>query len=265
MFTRIVMLMLMFTLALPVTTLTRPGDAHQSPWSVVAVAAKGKHHKKKAHKKAQTDTQTERQSVTQTFTSTGPISIPNGAPTTDEGPANPYPSAIAISGLTNGTITDVNLVLTDLTHAHHDDLDILLTTSDGRQALVMSDVGDSSNVADIDLTLDDEAAATMPGGNLSELSSGTFRPTNIDRFADTFAAPAPTLNGNVALNGFDGADPNGTWQLWVMDNGGGDYGDLGGWALQVTAEVDVQAPDQTNEKPHKNKGKGRHGAGGHKR
>src|SRR5688572_7916845 len=87
-------------------------------------------------------------------------------------------------------------------------------------------------------------------------TSGTFRPTNIARFDDTFAAPAPALNGNVALSGFDGADPNGTWSLWVMDNGGGDYGDLAGWSLQITAEVDVQVPDQVKakQKTHK-KGK----------
>jgi hypothetical protein len=266
MFTRIVMFMLIAVLALPVTTLTRPAETTHAPWGEVAVAAKGKKHKKKDKKpKTKTVTRTVRQPVTQTFTSTQAITIPNGAPTTTKGPATPYPSAIEVSGLTNGTITDVNLILTDLTHTHHDDLDILLSMSDGRRALVMSDVGDASTVADIDLTLDDEAAASMPyqGGTTSDLSSGTYRPADIDRSAvtgpDTFAAPAPALNGNVALSGFDGADPNGTWQLWVMDNGGGDYGDLGAWALQITAEVDVQVPDQVKakQKKHKKHGKRR--------
>jgi len=255
MFTRVVMLMFIVTLAIPVTTLAGPGETHQAAWTNSAVAAKGKPHKKKDHKKAKTDTPALRQSVTQTFTSSGPISIPSGAPTTDKGPANPYPSAIAVSGLTNGTITDVNLILTDLTHAHHDDLDILLSASDNRQALVMSDVGQDSTDADIDLTLDDEAAAALPPPD-EYLASGTFRPTNNVGFnADTFAAPAPAPNGNVALSGFDGADPNGTWQLWVMDNGGGDYGDLESWSLQITAEVDVQVPHQAKAKKHKKHGK----------
>jgi subtilisin-like proprotein convertase family protein len=265
MFTRIVMLMLIAMLAFPVTTLTPPGESHQAPWSQSAVAAKGKKQKHKHHKKVKTATRTIRQPMTQTFTSTQAITIPNGAPTTDKGPATPYPSAIAVSGLTNGTITDVNLILTDLTHQHHDDLDILLSASNGRQALVMSDVGDASNVADIDLILDDEAAASMPyqGGTTSDLSSGTYRPTDIDRSAvtgpDTFAAPAPAPDGHAALSTFDGANPNETWQLWVMDNNGGDYGDLTGWALQITAEVDVQVPDQvkTKHKKHKKHGKKR--------
>ena len=161
MFTRIVMLMLIAVLALPVTTLTSTRDASQRSWSDVAMAAKGKHHKR--HKKPETDTRTVRQPVTQTFTSTAPMTIPNGAPTTDKGPANPYPSAIAVSGFDNGVITDVNLIFTDLTHGHYDDLDILLSTNDGRQAHVMSDVADLPDVAgeDIDLILDDEAAGRL--------------------------------------------------------------------------------------------------------
>ena len=231
MITRIVMLMLVAVLALPVSTFTSTRDAGQRSWSDVSISAKGKHHKR--HKRAKTDKRTVRQPVTQTFTRTAPLTIPSGAPIADKGPANPYPSAIAVSGFDNGVITDVNLIFTDLTHGHYDDLDILLSTNDGRQAHVMSDVADLPDVADedIDLILDDEAAAALPGDN-EYLRSGTFRPTNIARFDDSFAAPAPTPNGNVALSVFDGANPNGTWNLWVMDTGGGDYGDLGAWAFR---------------------------------
>jgi subtilisin-like proprotein convertase family protein len=56
---------------------------------------------------------------------------------------------------------------------------------------------------------------------------------------------------------FDGADPNGTWNLWVMDKGDGDSGDLGAWALQVTAEVDVQVPGGAKDRKHKKHGKRR--------
>jgi subtilisin-like proprotein convertase family protein len=234
---RIVTLMLIAVLALPVATLSRPGETNQSPWTSTGVMAKAKkhkgHHHHKKHKK-----QTRRTTITRTFTSTQLITIPNGAATNDKGPADPYPSTIAVSGFRNGKITDVNLIITDLTHAHHDDLDIMLSSSDGRRALVMSDVGDISDIVDIDLVLDDEGDADMPGGQNSELSSGTYRPTNIDRFDDIFDTPAPTLNGDVALSTFDGANPNGTWQLWVMDNGGGDHGGIESWSLQITAEVD---------------------------
>jgi hypothetical protein len=244
MITRIVMLMLIAVLALPIGTLPRPEDTSHSPWGTVD--AKGKKHKH--HKKPKS--RTVRETVTQTFTSTGPITIP------EEGQANPYPSAIAVSGFTKGKITDVNLSLDAFTHAYPTDVDVLLSTTDGRQALVLSDVvdGDDADAVDVDLTLDDEAAAALPG--TGALSSGTFRPTNfayLPDFPDTFDAPAPTPDGNVALSAFDGADPNGTWRLWVMDNSGGDAGSIGGWALEITAEVDKKV----KAKKHK-KGKGRH-------
>jgi hypothetical protein len=255
MITRIVTLMLIAVLALPVATLTRPAETHQSPWGDVSVAAKGKKHKgKRKRPKAGTDTRTVRQVVTQSFANTQPITIPDGAPTTRQGKAAPYPSAIAVSGFRNGRITDVNLILDDLSHGHHDHIDLLLSRSDGRRALVMSDAGDFVDPADIDLTLDDEATAPLP----DNLRSGTFQPGNFDVEVDTFDAPAPTPDGNVALSTFDGADPNGTWQLWVMDNGANYSGDIGGgWVLQITAEVDVQAPDQAPIKKHQKKGKGR--------
>jgi hypothetical protein len=259
MFTRIVMLMLIAVLALPVTTLTRPAETSQAPWGDIAVAAKGKKHKntkKDKQPKSQTVVHTERQSVTQTFTSTGPITIPNGAPTTDKGPANPYPSAIEVNGFTNGVITDVNLILTDVTHAHASDIDILLSADDGRRALVMSDRGVGEQVINLDLTLDDEAAAEVPE---TGLTSGTFRPTNSGSNDDTFAAPAPAPNGNVSLSTFDGADPNGNWHLWVMDDAFFDYGDIGEWTLQITAETDVQVQEQIQAKDKKHNKKGKKG------
>jgi hypothetical protein len=253
MFTRIVMLMLVAVLALPVPTLMRPGDTSQAPWGQSAVAAKGKKHKKKDKPKFTTVTRTVRQPVTQTFTSTTPITIP--APMALKGKADPYPSTMPVSGFTNGTITDVNLVLTDFTHTYPSDVNVLLSTSDGRQAFVMGYVGHEHDVQNLDLTLDDEAAAPLSD---SPLTSGTFRPTQRDDVA--FAAPAPTPNGNVALSVFDGADPNGTWQVWVMDDGNNDIGVVDGWALQITAEADVQVQERVpvaKNKKHKKHGKKR--------
>jgi subtilisin-like proprotein convertase family protein len=251
MFTRIVTIMLIAVLALPAAQLTRPAQTSPSSWNDVAVAAKGKKHQNAKKGNSKVRTRTIRRPVTRTFTSTAPIAIPNDAASTDNGKADPYPTTIAVSGFANGTITDVNLILTDLTHTHHDDLDVLLSAGDGRRALVMSDTGDSSDTANIDLVLDDEAVAAMPGEG-EELNSGTYRPTNLVVTDDPFDAPAPTPNGNVALSTFDGANPSGTWQLWVMDNGAGDDGNLDGWALQITAEVDVKV------KSHNKKGKKRH-------
>ena len=242
MIARIVIITLAAILMLPVATLTRPGPTSHSPWTQLAVPAQAKKHKRPKQKRHHHKKRTKRTTVTRTFTSTQSLTIPNGASTDDEGPADPYPSAIAVSGLRHGTITDVNLILTDLTHSHYDDLDIMLSAPDGHRALVMSDVGDIPDVLgeDLDLILDDEAATELPDES-AYLRSGSYRPTDYDKdrdSEDTFDVPAPSPDGHIVLSTFDGADPNGTWQLWVMDNGSGDHGDIGSWALEITAEVD---------------------------
>jgi hypothetical protein len=275
MISRFVIIILVAFLAIPTAALTRPTETSGSAWGEVAAAKGKKDNRKKDNgkKRKQTDeppittepfestaplalapaapvvttvTRTVRQPLTLTFASAGVITIPSGAPGVTQGPASPYPSTIAVSGFANGTITDVNLILSDFTHAEPYAVDILLSASDGRQALVMSDVGSSAPVTDIDLTLDDEAAASLKD---FELIGGTFRPTNFNVVPDQFAAPAPALTGMSALTAFDGANPNGTWQLWVMDNQVADVGELGGWALQITAEVDVQVQEQVVSAP----------------
>jgi hypothetical protein len=228
-----------------------------SAFGALEADAKKKRDKKRKKLKSKTVTRTVRQSVTRTFTSTAPITIPSAAPGQINLPASPYPAAITISGFANGVITDVNLLLTDLTSSYGSDVQILLSLDDGRRALVMSDIGEGLSVTDIDLTLDDEAAAPL---SRTALSSGTFQPTDFASGTNMFPAPAPAPNGNVALSTFDGADPNGTWQLWVMTSGGAP-GDLGGWALQITAEVDAGTVDErvpvAKHKKHKKQGKGR--------
>ena len=56
------------------------------------------------------------------------------------------------------------------------------------------------------------------------------------------SVPAPTPSENIALGVFATSDPNGTWQLFIVDDvGNNDTGSFaGGWSLTITAEVDVQ-------------------------
>src|SRR5687768_1474023 len=124
--------------------------------------ARKKRDKKKGKRQTtKTVTRTVRQPVTRTFASTVPITIPSAAPGQINLPASPYPAAITVSGFTNGAITDINLLLTDFTSSYASDVQILLSRDDGRRALVMSDIGEGISVTDIDLTLDDEAAAPL--------------------------------------------------------------------------------------------------------
>jgi subtilisin-like proprotein convertase family protein len=242
MISRIVIFMFIAVLALPSAILPQPAEPNPLPWGDAAVEAKGKKHKKARKPKFKTV----RQEVTRTFSSTDPIVIPV-VPDADNAPASPYPATIEVSGFTHGVITDVNLIFDDLTHAYPRDIDVLLSKSDGRHAMVLSDVG-SVPATDIDFILDDEAATSVPDG---PWTNGTFRPTEAGDDEDPYVAPAPIPDGSVALSTFDGADPNGVWQVWVVDDGSGDNGDLAGWALEITAEVEEKVK---HKKKHK-KGK----------
>jgi hypothetical protein len=263
MISRLLIIIFLVTLALPITTLIPSGDPGQVPWSDSAAAAKGKQHKKPRRPQTTTVTRTVRAPVTQTILGGDAITIP-GAPGTTAGPAGPYPATIDVSGFANGVITDVDLLLLGVSYGAPEDLDILLSKDDGRRALVMSDVGTNDPVRDVRWTLDDEATASLPQ---SQLTDGIFQPTNVSDprlDPDAFAAPAPAPNGSVALSTFDGANPNGTWQLWVMDDASGNTGDIRGWGLRITAEVatgtvEEQVPVTTDQQHTKHKKQKRQG------
>jgi len=146
---------------------------------------------------------------------------------------------IEVSGFTNGVIRDVDVFLNGFAHTAPEDVDVLLSATHlpGLVALLMSDVGGGNDAVNINLVLDEQSLVPLPFS--SPLSSGTFQPTNYGG-GDPFPAPAPALSGNVFLNTFNGQNPNGTWQLWVVDDAGVDVGQLaGGWRLQITAETDI--------------------------
>jgi subtilisin-like proprotein convertase family protein len=170
--------------------------------------------------------------VTRTFTQPAAITI------AESGAAAPYPSVVKVSGLKKGRLVDVDLELTGLAHSYPDDLDVLLVAPDGRNAVVLSDVGSNNVIADISLALDDEATTPLP--DIARLTTGRFGPTNIVEtgFPDGFAPPAPSPSSTVALSTFDGIDPNGAWSLFVFDDSAGDAGVVAsGWALTIEARV----------------------------
>jgi subtilisin-like proprotein convertase family protein len=155
----------------------------------------------------------------------GSITIPGS------GAGSPYPSNVSISGMT-GTITKVTVTLKGISHTYPDDLDVLLVGPAGQNAVVMSDVGGSVDVNNLNLTLDDAAALSLP--DASALTSGTFKPTNVGT-TDSFPAPAPATSGGSALSVFNGTNPNGTWRLYVVDDAAQDLGSMsGGWCVGIT-------------------------------
>jgi hypothetical protein len=171
--------------------------------------------------------------VTRNFSDNGQIAI------LDNANANPFPTTISVGGFKKAKITDVNVVIKGLSHDFASfDVDVLLVAGNGRNAMVMSDVGGPGAVAGLTIRLDDEAETAVQ--YLTALASGSFQPNNASDTDgnDLFGAPAPVPSGNAALSVFDGGDPNGTWKLFVRDDAAGFDGDIvGGWEIEITAKI----------------------------
>jgi len=166
--------------------------------------------------------------ITTTLTNSNPIGIPAG--TGSRGPASLYPSTINASGIT-GTITKVTATLRGLSHTWPDDLDILLTGPTGQKVLLMSDAGGGTGVNNVNLTFDSTVAANLPDNTL--INSGTYRPTNFGT-GDTFNSPAPIGPYSGTLGVFNSTNPNGAWNLYVMDDSFLDTGAITqGWQLSI--------------------------------
>lgn len=167
-----------------------------------------------------------------------PITIPvNGA-------TSPYPSTIAVSGLTGNVVTKVSVVLNGFTHGYPADVDVLLVGPGGERVMLMSDAGGggANAVTDINLTFSPTATAAVPQG--ATMSTATVLPANYANdedsadFSDPFPGPAPTVLDRepADLTVFNGTNPNGTWSLYVTDDyPDEDGGDIGvGWTLFLT-------------------------------
>jgi subtilisin-like proprotein convertase family protein len=154
---------------------------------------------------------------------TNPIVIPN------LGPATPYPSEIAISGM-SGTIQKLTVEILDLNHTCVDDLSVLLVGPNGQGVILITNLEGCGNFRHASLTFDDDAATS-----LSSAQSGRYRPfgnkTN-KRF------PRVSLSQvNNSLSAFNGISPNGTWGVYVIDDAGSDNGRVaGGWKLTMTLD-----------------------------
>jgi hypothetical protein len=112
----------------------------------------------------------------------------------------------------------------------------------------MADTGGDANVSGVNLTFDDEAVNSLPNGG--PLVTGSFKPTigtaiqNLTGCQEptSFPSPAPAATAmnpyGTVLSVFDGANPNGTWSLFVIDDTTGDTGSFsGGWTLDITTQA----------------------------
>jgi hypothetical protein len=172
--------------------------------------------------------------ITRNFSKPQQITIPVGAPGVVA--ASPYPSRLRVQGFDRGRILDVNVTLRNFSHDTSSDVDVMLSKG-GRSCVLMSDVGGNSTADNIALRLDEEAANALPVGGPPV--SGTFRPTNHDGGDGDYFYSPPPLEFPELSRTFDGTNPNGTWELRVVDDIG-DEGDgqfAGGWNVTIRARV----------------------------
>jgi subtilisin-like proprotein convertase family protein len=174
-----------------------------------------------------------------TFSNPGPITI------NDNAAATPYPSTIAVSGLT-GTVSDVNVTLTGLQHTAVQDIGVALVAPSGLGLEVMADVG-FDLAPGVNYTFDDGAATQFPF--FSTPPSGSYRPAVHVRGSDYFPSPClyttmlkapPDGSPQGTLAAFNSLNPNGTWELCVRDFVMDDSGSIGGgWSIELTTPSPV--------------------------
>ena len=187
--------------------------------------------------------------TTTNVSNTSAITITNGTV------ASTYPSTISVSGVT-GVITSMTLTINNFTHPRPDDVDMLLVGPAGQAFVFWSDAGGANSlnaVSNITITFSHAAPGSLPDA-ITNLSSGTFRPTNHGATADVFPVPAPAGPyydalpiGNSALTVFNGTNPNGVWSLYVVDDEVSSVnGSIsGGWTLSINTAAGVVTPSVT--------------------
>lgn len=165
----------------------------------------------------------------------GTITIPAGAPTNTSGNGDPYPGAITLNGLPTTGVRVKSVQINGISHTFPGDIDMLLQSPTGTNVILMSDAGGGTDILNANLVFDDAAAAGLP----AVIVSGTYKPTNTTG-PDNFPAPGPgnITNINPTLSSFTG-NMNGTWNLYVVDQFGGDVGVITSWSItfEITGAV----------------------------
>ncbi len=173
------------------------------------------------------------------FSNTTPIDVPGGQPTTTSGVGNPYPSTIAVSGLSGRKL--IKVTLNGFRHEFEDDVDMLLVGPGGQKFIFASDAGGSTEqLTPVTFSIADSGSVILPDAT-AFLDGTTYKPANYGA-NDPFAAPAPAgpyenapTGGTASFEsvfGTDGASLNGSWGLYVVDDASSDPGRIeGGWTI----------------------------------
>ncbi len=166
---------------------------------------------------------------------------------------SPYPTRILVPSLA-GALSKVTLSLNGFSHQLPDDMDMMLSGPNGGNLVVLSDVGGTTAVSNLNLTLDDAAASSLP--NSTALAAGTFKPTDIVEtgIPDVFPAPASSTFSSASTSTLAtvfpaGISPAGYWTLWTVTDSAGTVGGgslSGGWCINLTMTPPVLSISKTH-------------------
>ncbi len=188
--------------------------------------------------------------TTQTFSNSASITINDFNAASDKlGRASLYPSPITVAGvphttgLTGQKVSKVTVTLNGVSHTFSQDVQVLLVGPQGQNVVLMNDAGGATTttapISNADLTFDDSASSLLPSG--SQITTGTYKPTDYPGDGDGFPTPAPAGPYGTTLSAFTTTlasgdpNPNGDWKLYVIDDTAGDSGVIsGGWSLSIT-------------------------------
>ena len=197
----------------------------------------------------------ERPDATAVFTNPTAITIPA------VGNGSLYPSPIMVSGLSGpipNTAGSVKVTINSFSHTFPNDVGILLVGPNGNLLLQNAVTDGNAQVAsNVVYTISDDGATALP--NSTALTAGTFKPATY-RSGDSFPSPGPLLAYNspgptpagaaTLTSVFGNTNPNGTWNLFVVDFATGDMGSIsGGWTLTLTVPgpLEVTKVADTND------------------
>ncbi len=188
------------------------------------------------------------------FCNTGGLTLPTTGAALGQGPGNPYPSAIVVSGVT-GIIQELKIHLNGYTSTNPSLTGLVLAGPNGKTLEFDSLTGGPNTVSNLNLVFDDQAA-TQALPNTVSFTSQSYKPTAAATgFGDLaycqtavcnsiiVSEPAPTIidraapQGNPArtlLGQFAGSSANGTWKLFSQLSGNPVTQTINNWCLNFT-------------------------------
>jgi subtilisin-like proprotein convertase family protein len=185
--------------------------------------------------------------------STATLNVPaTGTGDVSGAPADYYPLGLKVSNTKNQVVLGLEVRLAPLTHNYPEDLDVMLVAPNGKNVILMADAGGAADLNNAPLTFRDDAANPIPDN--TQIFSGTYRPANYAG-SDNFPFPAPVPSGATTLSTFNGMNPQGTWNLYIVDDEGGISGKFQGkfeliFTLGNANQSSINIPSQGAATPY---------------